>query len=231
MRGKSSTGQWREDFNPYNASRIANEYCEGNAWQYTWLVPHDLDLLVEYMGGREATIARLDELFTADTKMEGEDVTPDISGLIGQYVHGNEPSHHIVYFYTLLGEPWKAADMLYQICDTMYSTEVDGLSGNEDVGQMSAWYIMTTLGFYPVEPASNRYVLGVPMVDRAEIDVEGGVFRIEREGYSETNRYVQRVELNGQPWRKPYIEYADVVAGGTLKFVMGSEQTLYYDME
>ena len=231
VRGKSSTGEWREDFNPYNASRIANEYCEGNAWQYTWLVPHDLDLLIEQMGGREATIARLDELFTADTKMEGEDVTPDISGLIGQYVHGNEPSHHIIYFYTMLGEPWKAADRLYEVMDTMYSTEVDGLSGNEDVGQMSAWYIMTTLGFYPVESATKEYVFGVPMVDGAEIDVEGGIFHVVREGYSEENRYIQRVELNGKPWRKPYITHEDIVAGGSLKFIMGSEQTLYYDLE
>ena len=230
VRGKSSKGEWREDFNPYNASRIANEYCEGNAWQYTWLVPHDLDRLVECFGGREQTLERLDGLFAADTKMEGEDVTPDISGLIGQYVHGNEPSHHIIYFYTLLGEPWKGADRLYEVMETMYSTEPDGLSGNEDVGQMSAWYVMTTLGFYPVEPAAARYVLGVPMVDGAEIDVEGGLFRIEREGYSDEARYVQRVELNGAEWRKPYIEHKDIIKGGTLKFIMGADKTLYYDL-
>ena len=227
-RGKSSTGQWREDFNPYNASRINNEYCEGNAWQYLWLVPQDLDLLVECFGGVEQTIEKLDGLFTADSKLEGEDVTPDISGLIGQYVHGNEPSHHIVYFYTMLGQPWKAADRIYEICKTMYSTNVDGLSGNEDVGQMSAWYIMTTLGFYPVEPAAGRYVIGVPLVDKAEIDVEGGVFRIEREGYSEECRYVQRVELNGKALERNYITHDEVIAGGELKFVMGKEQSCWY---
>ena len=230
VRGKSSKGEWREDFNPYNASRIANEYCEGNAWQYTWLVPQDLDLLVECFGGREATLERLDSLFTADTKMEGEDVTPDISGLIGQYVHGNEPSHHIIYFYTMLGEPWKAADRLYEVMATMYSTAVDGLSGNEDVGQMSAWYVMTTLGFYPVEPAAGRYVLGVPMVERAEIDVEGGVFSVVREGYSSSARYVQRVELNGKELRRGYITHEEIVSGGELRFIMGEEQTLYYDL-
>ena len=228
LRGKSSTGEWRKDFNPYNASRIANEYCEGNAWQYLWLVPHDLELLQYFMGGREATIARLDELFTTDTKMEGEDVTPDISGLIGQYVHGNEPSHHIIYFYTMLGEPWKAADRLYEVMATMYSNEPDGLSGNEDVGQMSAWYVMTTLGFYPVEPASMKYVLGVPMVDAAEVDVEGGIFRVERVGYSETNRYVQSVELNGKALDRCYITHEEIISGGTLKFNMGAEKSIWY---
>ena len=227
-RGKSSTGEWREDFNPYNASRIANEYCEGNAWQYLWLVPQDLDKLVECFGGVEQTIEKLDGLFTAEEKMEGEDVTPDISGLIGQYVHGNEPSHHIIYFYTMLGQPWKGADRLYEVMETMYSTDVDGLSGNEDVGQMSAWYIMTTLGFYPVEPAAGTYVLGVPMVDKAEIDVQGGVFTILREGYSEENRYVQSVELNGKALDRYYITHEEVIAGGTLKFTMGSEKSVWY---
>ena len=228
VRGKSSTGQWRKDFNPFNASRIANEYCEGNAWQYTWLVPHDLDLLVECFGGVGATIERLDGLFTADTKMEGEDVTPDISGLIGQYVHGNEPSHHIVYFYTMLGEPWKGADRLYEIMDAMYSTAVDGLSGNEDVGQMSAWYVMSTLGFYPVEPASGKYVLGVPMVARAEVDVEGGIFTVVREGYTAEARYVQSVELNGKPLERNYITHDEIIAGGELKFVMGTDKVKWY---
>ena len=227
-RGKSSTGQWREDFNPFNASRINNEYCEGNAWQYLWLVPQDLEKLVECFGGVEQTIEKLDGLFTAEEKMEGEDVTPDISGLIGQYVHGNEPSHHIIYFYTMLGQPWKAADRLYEVMDTMYSTEVDGLSGNEDVGQMSAWYIMTTLGFYPVEPAAATYVLGVPMVDKAEVDVQGGVFTILREGYSQENRYVQSVELNGKALDRYYITHDEVIAGGTLKFTMGSEKSVWY---
>ena len=227
-RGKSSTGEWRQDFNPFNASRINNEYCEGNAWQYLWLVPQDLEKLVECFGGVEQTIEKLDGLFTADTKMEGEDVTPDISGLIGQYVHGNEPSHHIIYFYTMLGQPWKAADRLYEVMNTMYSTDVDGLSGNEDVGQMSAWYIMTTLGFYPVEPAAGKYVLGVPMVDEAEIDVQGGVFTIVRKGYSEQNRYVQSVELNGKALDRYYITHDEVVAGGKLTFIMGAEKKAWY---
>ena len=227
-RGKSSTGEWRQDFNPFNASRINNEYCEGNAWQYLWLVPQDLEKLVECFGGVEQTIEKLDGLFTADTKMEGEDVTPDISGLIGQYVHGNEPSHHIIYFYTMLGQPWKAADRLYEVMNTMYSTDVDGLSGNEDVGQMSAWYIMTTLGFYPVEPAAGKYVLGVPMVDEAEIDVQGGVFTIVRDGYSEQNRYVQSVELNGKALDRYYITHDEVVAGGKLTFRMGAEKKAWY---
>ncbi|MBR4951783.1 MAG: GH92 family glycosyl hydrolase [Alistipes sp.] len=227
-RGKSSTGEWRADFNPYNASRINNEYCEGNAWQYLWLVPQDLDKLVECFGGVKQTIEKLDGLFTADTKMEGEDVTPDISGLIGQYVHGNEPSHHIIYFYTMLRQPWKGADRLYEVMNTMYSTDVDGLSGNEDVGQMSAWYIMTTMGFYPVEPAAGKYVLGVPMVDEAELDVAGGVFRVKRTGYSDENRYVQRVKLNGKTLKRGHITHDEVVAGGELEFVMGSKKKCWF---
>ena len=227
-RGKSSTGEWRADFNPYNASRINNEYCEGNAWQYLWLVPQDLDKLVECFGGVKQTIEKLDGLFTADTKMEGEDVTPDISGLIGQYVHGNEPSHHIIYFYTMLRQPWKGADRLYEVMNTMYSTDVDGLSGNEDVGQMSAWYIMTTMGFYPVEPAAGKYVLGVPMVDEAEIDVAGGVFRVKRTGYSDENRYVQRVKLNGKTLKRGHITHDEVVAGGELEFVMGNKKKCWF---
>ncbi len=227
-RGKSSTGEWRADFNPYNASRINNEYCEGNAWQYLWLVPQDLDKLIECFGDVETTIEKLDGLFTADTKMEGEDVTPDISGLIGQYVHGNEPSHHIIYFYTMLGQPWKGADRLYEVMDTMYSTEVDGLSGNEDVGQMSAWYIMTTMGFYPVEPAAGKYVLGVPMVESAEIDVEGGIFRVERKGYTPEKRYVQSVKLNGKKLKRNYITHEEVIAGGKLEFIMGKKQSCWY---
>ena len=227
-RGKSSTGEWRADFNPYNASRINNEYCEGNAWQYLWLVPQDLDKLIECFGDVETTIEKLDGLFTADTKMEGEDVTPDISGLIGQYVHGNEPSHHIIYFYTMLGQPWKGADRLYEVMDTMYSTEVDGLSGYEDVGQLSAWYIMTTMGFYPVEPAAGKYVLGVPMVESAEIDVEGGIFRVERKGYTPEKRYVQSVKLNGKKLKRNYITHEEVIAGGKLEFIMGKKQSCWY---
>jgi predicted alpha-1,2-mannosidase len=194
-------------------------------------VPQDLEKLVECFGGVEQTIEKLDGLFTADTKMEGEDVTPDISGLIGQYVHGNEPSHHIIYFYTMLGEPWKAADRLYEVMDTMYSTEVDGLSGNEDVGQMSAWYIMTTLGFYPVEPATGKYVIGVPMVDRAEIDVEGGEFIVERKGFSEKARYIQSIELNGKALTRNYITHDEIIAGGKLSFKMGEKKSVWYSID
>jgi putative alpha-1,2-mannosidase len=131
----------------------------------------------------------------------------------------------------MLGEPWKAADRLYEVMDTMYSTDVDGLSGNEDVGQMSAWYVMTTLGFYPVEPAAGKYVLGVPMVDKAEVDVQGGVFTVVREGYSEENRYVQSVKLNGEPLNRSYILHDEIIAGGTLTFTMGSQKSVWYDVE
>ena len=159
VRGRTSNGGWRTPFNPFYALHRSDDYCEGNAWQYTWLVPQDLSGLMECFGGRNATLEHLDSLFTAPETL-GPGAPPDMSGLIGQYVHGNEPSHHIVYFYTMMGQPWKTADKVRQILSEQYGTGYDGLSGNEDVGQMSAWYILSALGFYQVEPASTRFWFG-----------------------------------------------------------------------
>lgn len=227
MRGKMLDGSWRTPFSPYASSHRDDDYCEGNAWQYTWLVPHDVEGLVECFGSKEAFVNKLDSLFLANGDM-GEASSPDISGLIGQYAHGNEPSHHTVYLYTLVGQPWKTADRIKEILHTMYTDQPDGLSGNEDVGQMSAWYILSSFGFYQVEPAGGKFVFGYPNFDKVEITVPAGKFVIERENKGQQNNYIQGIVLNGTEYKKPWIEYADIMKGGELKFLMGDEPVVWY---
>lgn len=227
MRGKMLDGSWRTPFSPYASSHREDDYCEGNAWQYTWLVPHDVEGLVECFGSKEVFVNKLDSLFLANGDM-GEASSPDISGLIGQYAHGNEPSHHTVYLYTLVGQPWKTADRIKEILHTMYTDQPDGLSGNEDVGQMSAWYILSSFGFYQVEPAGGKFVFGYPNFDKVEIAVPAGKFVIERENKGQQNNYIQGIVLNGTEYKKPWIEYADIMKGGELKFLMGDEPVVWY---
>ena len=227
MRGKMLDGSWRTPFSPYASSHREDDYCEGNAWQYTWLVPHDVEGLVECFGSKEAFVNKLDSLFLANGDM-GEASSPDISGLIGQYAHGNEPSHHTVYLYTLVGQPWKTADRIKKILHTMYTDQPDGLSGNEDVGQMSAWYILSSFGFYQVEPAGGKFVFGYPNFDKVEIAVPAGKFVIERENKGQQNNYIQGIVFNGTEYKKPWIEYADIMKGGELKFLMGDEPVVWY---
>lgn len=227
MRGKMLDGSWRTPFSPYASSHREDDYCEGNAWQYTWLVPHDVEGLVECFGSKEAFVNKLDSLFLANGDM-GEASSPDISGLIGQYAHGNEPSHHTVYLYTLVGQPWKTADRIKEILHTMYTDQPDGLSGNEDVGQMSAWYILSSFGFYQVEPAGGKFVFGYPNFDKVEITVPAGKFVIERGNKGQQNNYIQGIVLNGTEYKKPWIEYADIMKGGELKFLMGDEPVVWY---
>jgi predicted alpha-1,2-mannosidase len=227
LRGKDSKGNFRKEYSPYSSTHRADDYCEGNGWQYTWLVPHDVQGLVDCFGGNDAFINKLDSLFTVSSVLEGGS-SPDISGLIGQYAHGNEPSHHIIYMYSMTGQPWKAADKVREVLETMYHAEPDGLAGNEDVGQMSAWYIMSALGFYEIEPASARYWFGSPIFDEAEIEVAGGTFTISIVNNSDTNRYIQNITLNGQPLNRGYIEHKEIAAGGELVIEMGSEQKLWY---
>ena len=228
LRGRDSRGGWRTPFNPFASTHRADDYCEGNAWQYTWLVPHDIEGLQACFGSRERMISKLDSLFTVSSVVEGGESSPDISGLIGQYAHGNEPSHHILYLYTMLGEPWKTADKVREVLTTLYHDRPDGLSGNEDVGQMSSWYILSAMGFYEVEPAGGRYWFGSPLFDRVEIAVPGGTLTIVAQGNSAENRYIQRVRLNGQSYEKPYIDHAALMAGGELLFEMGPEPALWY---
>ncbi len=228
LRGKDSKGNFREEYSPYASTHRADDYCEGNGWQYTWLVPHDVEGLVECFGGKEAFVHKLDSLFTVSSVLKGAEASPDITGLIGQYAHGNEPSHHTVYLYSVVGEPWKTADKVREVLNILYYAEPDGLAGNEDVGQMSAWYVLSSLGFYEVEPASARYWFGSPLFDKAQIAVEGGTFTITAENNSDSNRYIQKVYLNGKEHDKGYIDHKDIAAGGELVILMGPEKGVWY---
>ena len=224
MRGKDDKGKFRTPFSPFASTHRADDYCEGNAWQYTWLAPHDFQGLVDCFGSEEAFLQKLDSLFVVNSDIEGGNTSPDISGLIGQYAHGNEPSHHILYFYTMAGQPWKTADRVREVLAHLYHDAPDGLSGNEDVGQMSAWYILSSLGFYQAEPAGGRYWFGTPLFDKAEIKTAEGTFTVIAENNSKENKYIQKVTLNGQEYNKPYIEFKDIKAGGELRFTMGNEK-------
>ena len=219
IRPKDAKGNWRTPFDPIRQVAGGDDYCEGNAWQYTFLVPHDIEGLIDCFGSKQALISKLDSLFTVTGDL-GENAAPDISGLIGQYAHGNEPSHHIAYLYTLLGEPRKAADRIRQIQTTLYTDRIDGICGNEDVGQMSAWYILSALGFYQVEPAGGRYVFGTPLFPEAEVKVKGGTFRIVAHNVSDKKRHIRKICLNGKPYNKWYIDHKDIENGGLLEFYM-----------
>lgn len=223
MRAVNSDGSFKEPFDPFDASHRTNDYTEGNAWQYTWLVPHDVPGLIELFGSEDAFTAKLDSLFVIDGDM-GAHASPDVSGLIGQYAHGNEPSHHILYLYNYVGQPWKTAERVRQVLNLLYNDAPAGLSGNEDVGQMSAWYIMSALGFYQVAPAGGQYVFGSPLFDEALIDLgEERTLRIKAHNNSAENIYIQRVKLNGKEYKKSFINHSDLAAGGKLEFYMGSE--------
>ena len=219
MRGVDN-GKFREPFNPFHSSHRNDDYTEGNAWQYTWLVPHDVPGLIKLFGGKRPFVTKLDSLFTISGDL-GENASPDISGLIGQYAHGNEPSHHILYMYNFVGQHDKTAEKVREVLKTMYHNDFDGLSGNEDVGQMSAWYILSSLGIYQVEPAGGRYMFGSPLFDKAVVNVgQGKTFTIIAHNNSAKNVYVQQIKLNGRPYKKLYIDYKDIVSGGTLEFFM-----------
>ena len=229
VRGLDSKGVRRTPFSPFSSEHRADDFCEGNAWQYTWLAPQDVEGLVECFGGRENMLSKLDSLFTVSSVVLGQDSSPDISGLIGQYAHGNEPSHHILYLYTMLSQPWKTADLVRRTLNDMYRAAPDGLSGNEDVGQMSAWYILSSLGFYEAEPASGKYCFGVPSFQKAEISLpEGRSFTITAENLSAENRYIQSIKLNGKDLKQSYIDYKDIMAGGRLVFQMGPDPKLWW---
>lgn len=222
FRGIDSEGRWNPVFSPLSSNRtVARDYAEGNAWQYLWLAPQDVEGLVDLLDGRDRFIARLDSFFILDAE-EDDEVLVDLTGLIGQYAHGNEPSHHIAYLYTLVGEPWKSAEKVRYILKEFYRDDPDGVIGNEDAGQMSAWYVLSSLGFYPVFPASTEYVFGSPLFDKATIQLPGGKsFTVIAENNSDENIYIQRVELNGREIHGTSIRHQDIVEGGELKFIMG----------
>lgn len=223
MRGVDSKGNFRAGkFDPFHSAHLANDYTEGNAWQYTWLVPHNVNGFMDLFGGSEAFVTKLDSLFVVEGDL-GENASPDISGLIGQYAHGNEPSHHVLYMYPYAGEPWKTAARVRQTLNTMYTDKTDGLSGNEDVGQMSAWYVMSALGFYQVSPAGGPFIFGSPLFDKVTLNLgDNKTLKIIAKNNSEKNIYIQNVILNGKPHQKSYITYDEIMKGGVLEFEMGA---------
>ena len=227
MRGVTSDHKFREPFDPFSTVHRQDDYTEGNAWQYVWLVPHDVHGLVAGFGGEKPFVSKLDSLFIVNGDM-GAEASPDITGLIGQYAHGNEPSHHILYMYNYVGQPWKGADKIRYVLANLYHDDFDGLSGNEDVGQMSAWYILSSVGFYQVDPAGGRYVFGSPLFDEATLNVGNGkTFRVVAHNNSSENKYIQSAKLNGKPYTRSYIDFKDIVRGGTLEFVMGNKPSQF----
>ena len=223
VRGKDSNGCWREPFDPYrlgHGSSRDNDFTEGNAFQYTWHVIHDPDGLIAAMGGRKAFVDRLDSLFVAPSRTDGMGEVLDVTGLIGQYVHGNEPSHHVIYFYPQVGHPEKAAERIREVFDKFYLPKPDGLCGNDDCGQMSAWYIFSAMGFYPFNPCGGEYIIGAPQVACANLKVESGEFKVVARNLSRENKYVKSVTLNGKPITDWKIRHADIMAGGELVFEM-----------
>ena len=223
MRGLTSDGKFQVPFDPIQSIHRQNNYTEGNAWQYTWLVPHDVPGLIKLFGGEAAFTQKLDSLFIIKGDL-GASASPDISGLIGMYAHGNEPSHATTYLYAYAGQQWKTAEKVRQVLREMYKDQPDGISGNEDCGQMSAWYILSALGFYPVSPSSGAYVLGSPAVDKATLRLPGGkTFVVEAKNNSPQNIYIQSATLNGKPYPRTYLLHRDIVAGGTLALVMGPQ--------
>jgi len=226
LRARLSGGSFREPFDP-TAINYGSDYTEGNAWQYSWFVPQDQAALFALLGGDDKAIAKLDAMFDYDVSTLDYSHAEDIAGLIGQYIHGNEPSHHVAYLYVHAGAPWRTQARLKQIVESQYRPTPDGLSGNDDLGQMSAWLVFTALGFYPVTPGSNQYVIGRPFVERAVLNLPNGKrFTVETEGLSDANAYVGRVVLNGAPLTRTWITDAEIRAGGTLRFVMQAEPNM-----
>lgn len=224
FRGKMSDGTWYPTFDPFKSVRPwAADYAEGNAWQYLWLVPQNVLGLITLLGDDAKFIAKLDTFFKLNGPVDA-DALEDITGVIGQYAHGNEPSHHIAYLYAYAGEQWKTAEKARFIMNEFYHDKPDGVIGNEDCGQMSAWYIFSALGFYPVFPASGNYVFGSPLFDNATIHLENGkTFTVKTINNSVKNTYIQQIELNGKPYTKTYIRHKDIMNGGMIKFTMGNK--------
>jgi len=226
MRGKSEDGKsWNEPFDPKHSNhREHTDYTEGNAWQHSWFVPQDVKDFIALHGSNEIFTNRLEKLFTESSEITGNNISADISGLIGQYAHGNEPSHHIAYLFNKAGKPWRTQYWVRHILDTQYNTTPNGLSGNEDCGQMSAWYIFSSLGFYPMNPASGEYEIGSPIFEKSTITLQGGkTFVIEAENVSKDNFYIQSATLNGKSFNQTTISHKQITQGGILHFVMGSK--------
>jgi predicted alpha-1,2-mannosidase len=224
-RPKDCTGKWIEPFNPtFIGHGRERHYTEANAWQYTWFVPHDVQGLINLEGGEEQFIKKLDTLFTRSSEIQS--TVADVTGLIGQYAHGNEPSHHTVYLYDYAGAPWRTQDLVRKVMDNLYNSGPAGLCGNEDMGQMSAWYVFSAMGFYPVTPGQNVYAIGSPLFSKVTISLDkecynADKFVIETRDNSAENKYIQSAMLNGKPLNKPWFDHSEIKNGGTLIFQMG----------
>ncbi len=221
MRGKNSDGKWREPFNPRFSRHRKDDYTEGNAYQWSWFVPHDVQGLIDLVGGKKFFIEKLDDLFSTSSELVGDDVSGDISGLIGQYAHGNEPSHHISHMYNFVGQPWKTQDLVDKIMSELYFNNPNGLAGNEDCGQMSAWYVLNAMGFYSFSPGDPTYSIGRPIFDEVQISLpKGKVFTIKTNNNSSNNKYVQSVYMNGKKLVEPFFTHQQILDGGVLEFEM-----------
>ncbi|MDD4115143.1 MAG: glycoside hydrolase family 92 protein, partial [Massilibacteroides sp.] len=223
IRPKMADGSWATPYDPMESVHMVGDFSEGNGWQYTFFVPQDPEGLIDLFGGDEEFITKLDSFFVVEANL-GAQASIDITGLIGMYAHGNEPSHHIAYLYAYAGQQWKTSEKVRYIMDNFYTNQPDGLIGNEDCGQMSAWYVLSSLGFYPVNPSNGVYVFGSPLFDKSTIKLmDGKEFIIETVNNNKKNIYIQSVELNNKEYRKSYITHSDIVSGGTLKFIMGDK--------
>ncbi|MFZ6678718.1 GH92 family glycosyl hydrolase [Undibacterium sp. Tian12W] len=223
IRARKSNGEFRVPFDP-TVSNFGSDYTEGSAWQYSWYMPHDNAGLISMLGGDAAAISKIDQVFDAKVDHKVYAHMEDISGLIGHYAHGNEPSHHVAYLYNYFGAPWKTQQRLQQIMQSQYQAKPDGLSGNDDLGQMSAWFVFTSLGFYPVAPGSNEYILGRPFLDKTTLQLPNGKqFTIRAQNLSDAHPYVASVSLNGKVLDQNYLRHEQIMAGGELVFVMQAE--------
>lgn len=229
MRGRMSDGSWRTPFDQFASNHRRDDYCEGNALQWSFFVPHDVAGLASLMGGDSLLVLKTDSLFLYPSNLSGHNVSGDITGLIGQYAHGNEPSHHIAYIYSYLGQPWKTQEMVTTILDSLYHNTPDGICGNEDTGQMSAWYVFSSLGFYPVRHGDGSYIIGTPSFPEVEIDLpEGKQLTLKAKNLSTKNNYLQSVEFNNKPYNKPWFLHNELAKGGEIVFTMGDAPNLYW---
>jgi len=226
MRGVMSDGSWRVPFSPNSSNHRNDDYCEGTAWQWTWFVPHDVHGLIDLMGGKEKFTEKLDSLFSASSELTGELVSADITGLIGQYAHGNEPSHHITHLYNYAGQPWKTQELVDRIYDEQYRVDPDGLSGNEDCGQMSAWLVLNAMGFYQVAPGLPVYSIGRPMFENLTVNLPNDKqFTVNVKNFSKKNKYIKSANINGRGLAEPFFTHDDLKEGGILQLEMTDKPT------